>query len=423
MSAFGHRCRRSLFACSWAVASIFSRPLSKVADFLVTGTDGGAAVAASTMLIYRKGTSALRLLRLSGSPLPLAALIALAPLLLTASLDGVKQQLREMTSYYPFQPITSLTGVALVFMTNVSYERYWECASRLVSASAQWGAAAAEAIAFDEVGAAPAADSDALVGRRLSQATTLHLFSLFHALALQYVRGDSDMEKLTVDGPVRAEGPPRLPILCGLPEGEYCELARTPHYARLAMVYSRLLCHLNERRARGGLMVEPPVLSVVYAQLSSGFADFKQAAKIDEVPFPFPYAQMIVMLLFCQLSILPVITTGVSRGARPLRPPPQCPKLTGPHPLNRSAVRRAHYTPRARRGYFGSLCGHPWDGYSPPGPVCAPAERPPERRYAKGLQRAAPFRILRARRRTKSAGRSGRRWRSRSTRGLAPRRR
>ena len=71
--------------------------------------------------------------------------------------------------------------------------------------SAKWGDTFAEALSFDELSKPRAADAPPLSGeeraqahreRRLSQARLVHLASLMHALALQYLRRDDDLGKL-----------------------------------------------------------------------------------------------------------------------------------------------------------------------------------------------------------------------------------
>jgi predicted membrane chloride channel (bestrophin family) len=54
------------------------------------------------------------------------------------------------------------------------------------------------------------------------------------------------------------------------------------------------------------LEAAPPIQSRMYQQLSDGMAGFCQACKLSDVPFPFPYAQMLTLLLVCYACFIPV---------------------------------------------------------------------------------------------------------------------
>eukprot|EP00747_Dinoflagellata_sp_TGD_P071913 gnl/TRDRNA2_/TRDRNA2_157249_c0_seq1.p1 gnl/TRDRNA2_/TRDRNA2_157249_c0~~gnl/TRDRNA2_/TRDRNA2_157249_c0_seq1.p1 ORF type:complete len:515 (+),score=47.51 gnl/TRDRNA2_/TRDRNA2_157249_c0_seq1:97-1545(+) len=49
----------------------------------------------------------------------------------------------------------------------------------------------------------------------------------------------------------------------------------------------------------------PPIVSRAYQEISNGFAGFNQAHKISIVPFPFPFAQMVTLLLTALYICLP----------------------------------------------------------------------------------------------------------------------
>merc|ERR1712032_1231857 len=55
------------------------------------------------------------------------------------------------------------------------------------------------------------------------------------------------------------------------------------------------------------LKVPPPILTRVYQTLSRGFVNLLNAKKIAGTPFPFPFAQLITMLLLTNLLMTPVI--------------------------------------------------------------------------------------------------------------------
>merc|ERR1712167_185322 len=48
--------------------------------------------------------------------------------------------------------------------------------------------------------------------------------------------------------------------------------------------------------------IDPPILSRVFQELSNGMIDSCNAKRISRYPFPFPYAQMISMMLLCHFA-------------------------------------------------------------------------------------------------------------------------
>merc|ERR1712048_780387 len=52
-----------------------------------------------------------------------------------------------------------------------------------------------------------------------------------------------------------------------------------------------------EGQKNGILWIAPPILSRVFQELSNGVVIVNDAMKITEYPFPYPYAQMLTILL------------------------------------------------------------------------------------------------------------------------------
>merc|ERR1719313_3215426 len=58
---------------------------------------------------------------------------------------------------------------------------------------------------------------------------------------------------------------------------------------------------------KGIVVVAPPIVSRVFQELSNGIVGLHKALAIKEVPFPFPYAQMIVILLLVHWMLTPIV--------------------------------------------------------------------------------------------------------------------
>jgi len=288
------------------------------------------------MLVYRKGDGAVTILNLAGSALPRAMLPGLLSALITVLLDQLvsKEYLKELLAHpYPFQPFAYIAAFALVFRTNVAYNRYQEAATGITLMASKWGDAAVEAVTFDELPRGkPDMFSELLARRRRFQSLILRRFSLMHALALQYVRRDRNLEHLGQAVGISAP-PPYIPgrfatdadtvagfgptsraqaewqileVLGGVTESEVGRLEDSPD--RVNYLFTTIIHLCNQRRADGdGLGVDAPVLSRFYQLISDGMLGFRQTRKLEDIPFPFPYTQAITVMLAVFTLTFPVL--------------------------------------------------------------------------------------------------------------------
>ncbi len=211
------------------------------------------SVATTHMLLYRKACLGLPLLlRYFGSALPRALFPATFSTILAVLFEFLLPHALLESFFdhpYPFQVFAYIVSFALVFRTNIAYQRYWEMRSSVVNMSSKWGDAVALALAFEEnswakamaatataeksrrsrtttslpavplpapveltaqpsdgqLASSLASDDglssiietpEALAARR-SQAHLVHRMSLVHALALQYLRRDNSLSNLS----------------------------------------------------------------------------------------------------------------------------------------------------------------------------------------------------------------------------------
>ena len=299
------------------------------------------------MLVYRKLYLGLPLLlRCVGSSIPAAVLPALVSAWIALCLEiyGDAAVLDNIFVHpYPFQVFAYILAFALVFRTNTAHGRYWEARTSIGQMSSKWGDAAAFALSFDLAGAAP---DDAF------QARLVHQFSLMHALALQYLRRDNELANLCDDaGRARASSDadateaalpdPPAPQNCSReicgdqdePEAHARHLASVPlpvlggvapttaavlerYDDRVSHAFTAVLSTVAARRGAGGLAAaEPPVFSRVHHALSDGMLGFQQARKVEDTPFPFPYAQLLSFMLWAFMLLFPLLAASKTGSA------------------------------------------------------------------------------------------------------------
>ncbi|KOO23452.1 hypothetical protein Ctob_004050 [Chrysochromulina tobinii] len=223
--------------------------------------------------------------------------------------------LQHPNAYHTF---AFLALTLLVFRTNVAYNRFWECCTSVTVMGGMWGDAFTMAITMDELintnkreyGEAGAAW---LEKRRRHQMLMARRYSLCHALALQYLRRDDCLKNLVpsdgrqpkvpmgagafggMEQPTSRADPEwqQLEVLGGLTESEIRSLESSPD--RVGYIFSQIM-HLNaQRRCDGGLGTDPPVLSRYWSCLSSGMSGMRQARKVEDIPFPWPYTQAVAL--------------------------------------------------------------------------------------------------------------------------------
>jgi len=106
-----------------------------------------------------------------------------------------------------------------------------------------------------------------------------------------------------------------LPVLGGVAERERAHLARLDSEARVNALFAQVLGMISARRASGGLAVDAPVLSRIHQELSAGMEGFQQACKLEDTPFPFPYAQVISVSLAVFALSYPLVAASKASGS------------------------------------------------------------------------------------------------------------
>ena len=293
------------------------------------------------MLIYRKGDGYKYFVRLTGSALPGAIPYGLLSAAITMSLGLLPGDYldRLLVHPYPFQPFAYIAAFALVFRTNISMQRFNEANTWSTQMSSRWADGVIEALAFDEMPRGKKDEDKAatLQKRRRFQALMLRRFSLMHALALQYLRRDRVLEHLTrargesaphpwmpgrfgtplsgVETPAKRELPSwyELEVLGGVTLSELAMLENSPDRVNTMFTTIAHLC--VQRRGDGGLGVDAPVLSRFYQVLCDGMLGFRQARKLEDIPFPFPYVQTIEAFLIVFMLAFPLVLIHFANGA------------------------------------------------------------------------------------------------------------
>jgi len=322
------------------------------------------------MIYYRKGYGGLLILfRIVGTSWPFGVapgLIALAISLILSfwpALDDIIRSRDDFISHpYAFQLFAYLLGFLMVFRTNFAYQRYWEAIGAMLNMAAKWLDGALMGITFDAGGsnARPllhgAQDNESRAAHEKTAAKggpshsafygeIVHLCSLLHAVALQHLRSDSNLDNLeyaypdapriqNVASKMDALGMPsfsrakvgdtlarqKLPVLGGLRPDERAALEADSQGnllstdARVAMVegwFMRRLIARQKFEQGESSSTSPPILSRLYQVISDGTLWFGAASKVAITPFPFPYHNIIAVFLWMYTILCPILINGI----------------------------------------------------------------------------------------------------------------
>eukprot|EP00929_Paragymnodinium_shiwhaense_P102906 TRINITY_DN6612_c0_g1_i1.p1 TRINITY_DN6612_c0_g1~~TRINITY_DN6612_c0_g1_i1.p1 ORF type:complete len:628 (+),score=119.37 TRINITY_DN6612_c0_g1_i1:123-2006(+) len=252
------------------------------------------------MIQYKGGTFAVAFaFQWTGSIIP-KALVWAVPAAVCAALLQFFLGESEMAQFFSSQDVVdgisaysySLTFL-LSFRASLAYNRLWEGMSFLQMMRGSWINCVSSCVAFTS----PAPEKADEVEQFLHQ--LVRLVSLLHAAALQSVSNmhDTTLEVIDYFG---FEDDVRLDWL-----------SERPERAEIVAQWIRRL--MMQTLDRGVLSAPPPILSRAVQELDRGIVDLNNARRINLIPFPFPYAQMVTIALL--LHTFFVTLSGVSRAS------------------------------------------------------------------------------------------------------------
>eukprot|EP00403_Amphidinium_massartii_P026063 CAMPEP_0178405146 /NCGR_PEP_ID=MMETSP0689_2-20121128/18250_1 /TAXON_ID=160604 /ORGANISM="Amphidinium massartii, Strain CS-259" /LENGTH=494 /DNA_ID=CAMNT_0020026155 /DNA_START=57 /DNA_END=1541 /DNA_ORIENTATION=+ len=200
--------------------------------------------------------------------------------------DGLLDSLRSFSA---------VLGFLTVFRTQMAYSRFWEGAKSLRRLRGEWIAAYNLCLSFCSK------DPEKAEKVRAFREGILKLMSLMFCTSMQQIssRTNQDFEVINLS---KIPGD-QLHHLWNMPEEER-------HYVVTHWVQRLVL----DASKAGAIDVAPPVLSRLFHHFSVGAVILSEASTIAFVPFPFPYAQLLKILLILFSLVTPVaVALSLSR--------------------------------------------------------------------------------------------------------------
>eukprot|EP00928_Gymnodinium_smaydae_P079755 TRINITY_DN6360_c0_g1_i1.p1 TRINITY_DN6360_c0_g1~~TRINITY_DN6360_c0_g1_i1.p1 ORF type:complete len:538 (-),score=96.90 TRINITY_DN6360_c0_g1_i1:144-1757(-) len=202
---------------------------------------------------------------------------------------------KDLGSGQLWSATTGVLMLLLSFRTNRAMARFWEGTGLLHQMRGEWFDSISCCVTFS-VGAVGTKRREVMRFRH----TVVRLMSLCHGSALEEIAGHSD-EVETIDP-------------YGLSDATLQHLKDSK--TKFGFNRVEVLLHLTQSLITkaledGVLKIPPPILSRVYQTLSRGFVNLLNAKKIADTRFPFPYAQLITLLLALHTVLTPIFMTSL----------------------------------------------------------------------------------------------------------------
>merc|ERR1740121_2637225 len=185
---------------------------------------------------------------------------------------------------------TFVLGFLIVFRNSHGYARFWESATLIQQMRGEWMNAVSSVFAF----CTQAEEKKSAV--KDFQNLMVRLMSMLHCQALQQVCDlkDDSFEIIDINGLDRRS----LEFLAKAEDR--CEVIL--QWVQRAIV---------DAQASGVITIAPPILSRAFQELSRGMVNLNNVRKIKEIPFPFPFAQMIQVMLMIYTFVTPLLAAKV----------------------------------------------------------------------------------------------------------------
>jgi len=253
---------------TWGIAFIF-RISGSVFPKSIVWALPDALLAVAVSLLYRVGDESAR------------------PLWLDLSEEDVSRCVSLMGGYY------GVMGFILVFRSQLAYSRWWEGGALLQQLRGEWFNAYSSLLAFCSHSEEDRKDVEAF------QHLLMRLMSILYCSALEQVADlkDKYFEIFDIDG-VDTESLRFLNTA-----NDKCEV--TLQWIQRLIVDSE---------KNGIITVAPPILSRVFQEFGRGIVNLNHVRKIAEFPFPFPWPQMITVMLITEWLLTPVLA-GTALGS------------------------------------------------------------------------------------------------------------
>lgn len=191
---------------------------------------------------------------------------------------------------------STLLGFLVVFRTGQAHNRFWDGGTLTHQMTGDWFDSVCSLFSFTHMSTADEKDVTEF------KHTIVRLFSMLHALAVGELTEEGEhgsSEAGSWAGTLEildARGIDRDSL-------QYLKISGCKSELVFYWIQSVVVKSIKE----GVLTIPPPILTRAFQEMASGMLKFHEALKIADIPFPFPYAQVSLVLLSMHWVITPLV--------------------------------------------------------------------------------------------------------------------
>ena len=258
------------------------------------------------MIEYEDGF--LILFRLRGSVFPMAFLLTVPSMLLTAAGCLLINDIAETSDFISvivqddfnksqvWSALTASLSLLIAFRTRQALQRFWEGTTLMHQMRGEWFDSVSCLVSFSR-----AAKQTKPAEVKQFRHTLVRLASVMHGSALDEICGEGAAGQVCMD--ITGLDIATLKFLRDCTEiYGFNKVEALQHMMKNLVTYNQ---HI------GVLTIPPPILSRVYQTLSRGFVNLLNAKKIADTRFPFPWAQIITLLILSYSITTPLVVAAI----------------------------------------------------------------------------------------------------------------
>jgi predicted membrane chloride channel (bestrophin family) len=199
----------------------------------------------------------------------------------------------DLTESQVWAAVTAITIVLLAFRTKQALGRFWEGTGLLHQMRGEWFDAVSCLMAFSRQAKTKPEEVAEFRG------TLVRLTSLMHGCALHEIKAEAKecFEVIDVNGLDSAT----------LNHLRFC---KKKGFNLVEVLLHMIQVLVTENHEQSIVKIPPPICSRVYQELSRGMVNLHNAKKITDTQFPFPYAQLIMILLLSHALLTPIVVSS-----------------------------------------------------------------------------------------------------------------